>query len=164
MVRTVLLFCVFLISVSAFSQDLEQIRSTYPLAAESEEITEQMDGQLANVPQEQATLLAYKGAVKTLKAKFAEKVRDKKDFFKEGVAYIEKALEAHPENVELHYIRMTVQEHAPRVVGYHDKLEEDKKFILEHFRSISSEGLKKAIRDFAQHSDNFDDSEAATLQ
>lgn len=159
-----LLFSFFILFVAtAQSQDLQQIRSQYPIAKDSEEITSQLDAQLDNYSGSQVELMAYKGAVKTLKAKFAKKIRDKKEYFKEGVTQIEKALKTEPENVELHYIRMTVQENAPRIVGYHDEIDNDKDFILQNFSTISDFEIKNVIKKFALSSTNFSEEEAGAL-
>ena len=160
-----LLIIVFLISAAGTAQDLNAIRSAYPKAVESAEITAQLDGELAKVnSSNKPVLLAYKGAVSTLKAKFAKSRSDKKEFFKEGVSLIESAVKADPSNVEIRYIRMSVQENSPRFLGYHKNIAEDKEFILKDYKTISSSDLKKLVKDFVLKSGNFDDSEKKSFQ
>ena len=108
-------------------------------------------------------LLAYKGAVLTLKAKFAEKRKDKKIFFKEGVTLIENAIDREESNLEIRYIRMSVQENAPKVLGYHKELENDKNFILKHY-DTSKSVVKDVIKAFVLRSDNFSAAEKAKFQ
>lgn len=163
MLRNIILSGLVLIAFQTYSQNLEQIRSDYPLAESSEQVTLRLNDDLASVTSDQTILMAYKGALKTLQAKFAKKIRDKKEFFKEGVALIEKAIQTEPENVELRMIRMTVQENAPRIVGYNDKIDEDKNFILQNFATITSESIRTTIRNFANISENFDASERERL-
>lgn len=163
MLRNIILTGLILITFQMNSQNLEQIRSEYPSAESSEQITQRLDEDLTNVPSEKTILMAYKGAIKTLQAKFAKKVRDKKEFFKEGVALIENAIQTDSENIELRYIRLTVQENAPRIVGYRDSIEEDKEFIINNFERSPSESVKATIRNFANISDNFDDEEIARM-
>ncbi len=151
-----LIIIVFLISAAGTAQDLNGIRSAYPKAVESAEITAQLDGELAKVnSSNKPVLLAYKGAVSTLKAKFAKARIDKKEFFKEGISLIESAVKADPSNVEIRYIRMSVQENSPRFLGYHKNIAEDKEFILKDYKTISSSDLKKLVKDFVLKSENF---------
>src|SRR5690606_37140217 len=117
------------------------IRSAYLKAVESAEITAQLGGELAKInSSNKPVLLAYKGGVSTLKAKFAKSRSDKKEFFKEGVSLIESAVKADVSNIEIRYIRMSVQENSPRFLGYHKNIDEDKEFILKNYKTISSMG------------------------
>lgn len=155
----VILFLFSLISIVGNAQDVNTLRAQYPEAVESSAITAKMDAELSKVENAgKPVLLAYKGAVLTLKAKFSKKKSEKKEFFKEGVGFIESAVSADGSNIEIRYIRLSVQENSPRFLGYHKNMEEDKKFILKHFNSISSVELKDIIKDFVIKSKNFDES------
>lgn len=155
-----LLFIVFFISVAGTAQDWSGIRSSYPKAVQSSETITKLDGELKNVTfKNKPVLLAYKGAVLTLKAKFSKKKSDKKEFFKEGVSFIENALKTEPSNIEIRYIRMSVQENSPKFLGYHRNIEEDKEFILKNYASISSADLRKIVKDFVIESENFSENE-----
>jgi hypothetical protein len=157
-----LLIIVFLISAAGTAQDLNRIRSAYPKAVESAEITDQLDGELAKVnSSNKPVLLAYKGAVSTLKAKFAKARSDKKEFFKEGISWVESAVKADGSNIEIRYIRMSVQENSPRFLGYHKNIDEDKEFILKNYKTISSTELKELVKDFVLKSENFSETEKA---
>ncbi|MBK5212149.1 MAG: hypothetical protein JJE55_00630 [Flavobacteriaceae bacterium] len=159
------IFIALLVSVLASSQDLKDIREQYPKAVENAEITTKLDGELARIDSSsKPVLLVYKGAVSTLKAKFAKARSDKKEFFKEGVFLIESAVKDEPSNIEIRYIRMSVQENSPRFLGYHNNIEEDKEFILKNYANVSSKELKDTIKDFVLKSENFDESEKKLFQ
>ena len=156
------LFIIFFVSFISNAQDLKKIRSEYPKAVQNVEITTQLDGELAKVnPSNKPVLLAYKGAVSTLKAKFAKARSDKKEFFKEGISLIESAVKADGSNIEIRYIRMSVQENTPRFLGYHKNIDEDKEFILKNYKTISSTELKELVKDFVLKSENFSETEKA---
>ena len=124
---------VFFISIASTAQDLNKIRSQYPKAVQSAENAAKLDVELAKINSSgKFELLAYKGAISTVKAKFAKKKNEKKDFFKAGVSFIESAVKADPSNVEIRYIRMSVQENSPKFLGYHKNIEVDKGFILKN--------------------------------
>jgi len=151
-----LFFILLFISFISNAQDVKEIRGQYPKAVENAETTSKLEGELAKVSSGSKTvLMAYKGAVSTLKAKFAKKKGEKKEFFKAGVSLIENAIKAEPSNIEIRYIRMSVQENSPKFLGYHKNIEEDKEFILKNYANVSSKELKKLIKDFIQKSESF---------
>lgn len=160
MVKNILFLSFFFVAILSNSQEIEQIRSQYPLAEKSEEITLQLDETLSPVTSEdKSILLAYQGAVKTLKARFAKRIREKKEYFKDGVELIESAIDSNPENIEIRYLRLTVQENSPRFLGYHKNIIDDKEFILKNYSTIISQSIKAVIKDFVRESENFDETE-----
>ncbi len=157
-----LLLLFFFISFAMNAQDLNEIRSEYPKAVESSEVANKLNAALASVKTpSKPILLAYKGAASTLKANFAKSRSDKKEFFKEGVSLIESAIEAEPSNIEIRYIRMSVQENSPRFLGYHKNIEEDKEFILKNYANGSSAKSKEIVKNFVINSENFSENEKA---
>lgn len=164
MLNKILFLSFFFTAILANSQEIEQIRSQYPLAEKSEEITSQLDAELSSITSENnSVLLAYRGAVKTLKAKFAKKVKEKKEYFKEGAELIESAMAMDANNIEIRYIRLTVQENAPKFLKYHDNILEDKQHILKEYSFISSKSLQAIIREFILGSGNFDEGEKQNI-
>ena len=160
-----LFFIALFVSIVGNAQDLKEIRSQYPNAVESSEITAKLDGELAKVSfSNKPVLLAYKGAVSTLKANFSKSKKEKKEFFKEGVSLIESAIKAEPSNIEIRYIRLSVQENSPKFLGYHKNIGDDKEFILKNYANDSSKSLKTLIKDFVLKSENFNDSEKKSIQ
>ncbi len=154
------LYIVLFSTAMVQAQDLKSLRETYPQAVQDSAIATELGEQLAGVDEgSKPVLLAYKGAVLTLKARFSKKKSDKKEFFKEGVGLIEAAIAAEPENLEIRYLRLGVQENSPRFLGYHKNIEEDKDFILKNYASVSSAGLRRVIKDFVMGSKSFDDAE-----
>jgi hypothetical protein len=160
-----LLGIIFFISISSNAQDLNEIRSEYSKAYQNAEITAKLDGELADITSSnKAVLLAYKGAVSTLKAKFTKSKSDKKEYFKEGVSLLESAIMADPSNIEIRYLRMSVQENSPKFLGYHKNIGDDKEFILKNYANNSSSSLKSLIKDFVLKSENFDEAEKNSIQ
>lgn len=155
---------VFFLSIASTAQDLNKIRSAYPKAVQSVENAAKLDAELTKINSSgKSELLAYKGAISTVKAKFAKKKSEKKDFFKAGVSLIESAVKADPSNIEIRYIRMSVQENSPKFLGYHKNIEADKGFILGHYSNISSKELKGIIKEFVLKSENFSESEKSRI-
>lgn len=154
---------VFLICSITFcmvSADISELRRTYPKANASEQVTDELFTKLSPISKtDDAVLVAYKGAVSTLKAKYAQGLRNKKDFFKSGAELIEYAVATQPKNIEIRCIRLGVQENSPKVVGYKENIEEDKGFLLYYFEDVSSEEIREFVKNYALQSSVFDASE-----
>ena len=163
--KYIFLFLLSFISIIGNAQDLKEVRELYPNAVENFENTTKLDAELQTVNNtEKPVLIAYKGAVKTLKAKFTKSKSDKKEFFKEGVALIEDSVIADPDNIEVRYLRLSVQENSPRFLGYHKNIEAYKEFILKNYTNTSPKELKSVIKDFVMKSQNFSESEKTELK
>ncbi|MFS4493059.1 hypothetical protein [Maribacter sp. 2308TA10-17] len=156
-----LLVALFLV-VSTFcsSQELKELRLDYPKANLDEVVTDELHEKLSAVSKEDdKTLVAFRGAVTTLKAKFAKGFKDKKTYFKEGALLLEYAVEQESNNIEIRCLRLGVQENAPRIVGYKKNIEEDKQFILDHYKSYTDADVRKFVKGYVLLSDVFTEAE-----
>ncbi len=148
---------VIFLAFTLVAPDLSELRKNYPQASNSEEITNAMQNELADVTKEDnKVLVAYKGAVSTLMAKYAKGVKNKKNYFKAGAELIEYAVEAEPENIEIRCIRLSVQENSPKIVRYKDNIFEDKQFLLDNYHNASSKAVTAFIRNYVLESSLFD--------
>lgn len=154
-------FLVFLFYfISLVGPDLGEIRKNYPRANDNEEVAQEMFDAIHEITKnDKAILVAYKGAISTIMAKHANGIKNKKTFFKEGVALLEHAVEQDADNIEIRCLRMGVQENSPKFLGYKDAIEKDKQFILDHFSSEPSEEIKAFVKGYVLLSDSFSDAE-----
>ncbi len=90
--------------------------------------------------------LAYSGALTALKAKHAFNPLKKLKYFKRGKAQIQAAVEADPSNVEVRFLRYCLQKKSPPVLGYHQEIEEDERFIRQHLPEARSSVLEKQFK------------------
>jgi len=95
--------------------------------------------------------LGYEGALLMKKADLAKRPKRKLDLFIAGRKLLETALLTDFENTEFHFLRLTVQEHAPKIVRYHNDIERDKTFIISKFKE-QSPVVQKAILDYCKES------------
>jgi hypothetical protein len=93
----------------------------------------------------------YDGALLMRKAGLVRKPREKLKLFKEGRIKMETALLADNENTEFHFLRLAIEEHAPKIVKYHADIENDKLFIQKNFKSLSPV-VQRAILDYCKNS------------
>lgn len=150
--------------LGGFSADLATIRENYRVAHENEEVVKQLHDDLITVgKQDDAVLVAYKGAVTTMMAEYAENFQNKKSLFKEGRELLEYAIEADTENVEIRCIRLSVQENVPKISGYTKNRNEDKQFILDHFNAMENADARAFVKGFAEQSTSFTEAERQSL-
>ncbi|PHS67734.1 MAG: hypothetical protein COB12_02625 [Flavobacterium sp.] len=133
-------------------------------AVNDKEITFQLNEDLSEITKaDNKVLVAYKGAVLTLMARFSKSTKEKKLFFKEGAKLIEFTISEKPTDIEIRVIRLGVQENSPKIVGYQKNKEEDKQFIIDHFKEVSSKELKTYIKGFIKQSKTFSEEEKLAL-
>lgn len=160
-----LAFMILFVSGVVNSQDLKEIRVQYPTAVKSSDETSQLAALLLNKNiSNSPVLMAYKGAVLTLKAKYSKSKQEKKDNFREGVSIIENAIKADSLNIEIRYIRLTIQENSPKFLGYHKNIEEDKMFIKDNYTNQNEKELKPILKDYVLKSGVFDENEKEAIR
>ncbi|PWJ58510.1 hypothetical protein CLV98_104370 [Dyadobacter jejuensis] len=91
---------------------------------------------------------AYRGALLMKQADFEKTVGAKLKMFKQGRALLEAAIAGHPQEVELRFLRLTVQEHAPAILKYNKNIDEDAKVISSGFSSLDR-SMQSIIMDYA---------------
>ncbi len=149
-----------LLMVSLLGLNLSEIRNNFILASDSKEVSEKLYTALENITKESKPILvAYKGASATLKAKHSKTIKQKKEYFKKGVEYLEFSVEKAPKNIEIRCLRLSVQEHSPKILKYKSKIEEDKQFLIDHYKKNTNKAIKKFVKDYVAQSSLFDASE-----
>jgi hypothetical protein len=98
-------------------------------------------------------LLGYKGAVEMGMARHHPNVFKKMGFFNDGKDQLEKSIEKDPENLELRFLRLTIQTNLPTFLGYGESKEKDKSFVLANLESSHSAEFKKRVRGFIKHAE-----------
>jgi len=93
----------------------------------------------------------YEGALLMRKADKLAIPLQKLKYFKQGRIKLETAMLADKENTEYHFLRLAIEEHAPKIVKYHSDIEADKAIIIKNFKSLSP-AVQNAITDYAKKS------------
>jgi hypothetical protein len=93
----------------------------------------------------------YEGALLMKKAGLLKKAKDRLASFKQGRIKLETAMLAGPENTEFHFLRLAIEEHAPKIVKYHSDIEKDKAIVIKNFKS-QSPAVRHAILDYCENS------------
>jgi len=80
----------------------------------------------------------YEGALLMKKADLQKRAKIKLKYFKEGRIKLETAIMAHNNNTEFHFLRLAIEEHAPRIVKYRADIEKDKALVIADFKNLPS--------------------------
>ncbi len=161
-----LLSSIFLILSLAFqAQDLSAVRESYKVAAQDKAHLETFYNMMEPVTKsDNVALVAYKGAALALQAKYAKTIKEKKEGFINGVGYLEFAIEKEPNAIEPRFVRLGIQENAPKILKYRNDIEEDKAFLLKQFEYIDSKNLRAHIKDYILQSKLFTEEEKKNIE
>jgi hypothetical protein len=94
---------------------------------------------------------AYLGALTMKSASLKETPKEKMEVFKKGKDLLEKAITTNKKNTEYRFLRLMIQENAPKIVKYSSNIKEDATWIKEHYTNCSSE-IIQAIKNYAAQS------------
>lgn len=133
----------FLMSFNATGLDV--VRANYNKLVSDKELCEKMIAELTETKNNSVTHMAYLGGAQTIWANHVFSPISKLNTFKEGKKNIEQAIKKEPDNVELRFIRLSVQKNAPSFLGYKSNINEDTEFIKKNRNQISSDILLKNI-------------------
>ncbi len=96
---------------------------------------------------------AYEGALLMKKASVISRPFEKLNLFKSGHGKLEAAIAADRDNVEYRFLRLMIQEHAPKFLKYNDNLAEDAKMVQEKFDGLAAY-LQQEITRYSKSSDH----------
>jgi hypothetical protein len=94
---------------------------------------------------------AYLGALTMKSASLKETPKEKMEVFKKGKDLLEKAITTNKKNTEYRFLRLMIQENAPKILKYSSNKTEDAAWIKEHYTSCSSD-IIQAIKNYAAQS------------
>ena len=94
---------------------------------------------------------AYEGTLLMRKAGLLKKPKDKLHLFKEGATKLETAIANDNDNAEYRFLRLIIQEHAPGILKYNKRINDDSAFIKTHFKSLQP-AVQQAVVDYAKSS------------
>lgn len=94
---------------------------------------------------------AFKGALLMKKAGLLKVPKEKLDNFKSGRIKLETAMHNDSSNIEYYFLRLIIQEHAPKVVKYSSQINIDADYIKTNFKNLSPE-VQRIVIDYSQTS------------
>lgn len=113
--------------------------------------TTKIDQALAQVNNNTTLSHAYKGALLMKKAGLLKHKKEQLETFKEGRALLEASISRDPQNVEFRFMRIAIQEKAPRILGYNKNIDEDTQLLKKEFQHLDK-NVKSSILEYAKTS------------
>ncbi len=145
--------------------DINDVRNNYKDAIVSKEKVISFNEYLKNVKKnDDKRLVAYKGAAIALTARHKKKAKVKSSIFKKGIEWVEYAIEKEPVNMEVRFVRLSIQQNSPKFLGYNKDIESDKNFIFTNFNTIKSAAFKEYLRSYISDSDKFSEVEKSRIE
>jgi hypothetical protein len=124
--------------------DLIQLRKLYYNASSSKKATNQFYNKMIHTDvKTNAVLLAYQGMAYMLRAKYAINPYNKLSHFNKGKGVLEAAVSKAPQNIEIRFMRFSVQTNAPFFLGYTGQTDQDKALILQGWEKTSGRRPKE---------------------
>jgi hypothetical protein len=145
--------------------DINSIRKEYQTVTQSKAKTLALYNKLTKITKkDNKTLVAYKGALTALVSKQQKGVKEKKEYFKNGVSLIEFAVKSAPNNIEIRLIRLSVQQNSPKFLKYNKSINDDKAFIFKNLKKVKAISLKKYIQNYILQSKHFSEEEKGLIK
>ena len=94
---------------------------------------------------------AYEGVLLMKKAGLITRPAEKLSLFKAGRLKLEAAIKKDKENAEFSFLRLIIQEHAPKIVEYNNNIHADVSTIRTNFKTLSPV-VQQAIQDYTKKS------------
>ena len=94
---------------------------------------------------------AYEGALLMKKAGLVTKAKEKLSLFKAGRLKLEASIKKDNGNAEFNFLRLIIQEHAPKAVNYRKDIENDVSIIRSNFKTLP-QVVQLAISDYSKKS------------
>ena len=155
--KTVLALLFILSAYTLNAQDTDKLNknSFYDILA-----SENLDKIDSLLPRIQALAInekeAYQGALLMKKADLIKGPGKKLSVFKEGHELLERAINEDQNNAEYRFLRLIIQENAPKILGYSSEVESDSLYILENIKTLTP-AVQKALLDYCKKSKALDE-------
>ncbi len=133
-------------------QSLDQVRKNYQSAVTDRSICMSMIKELESP--KTPVFLAYQGGFQTLWAKHTVNPYTKFATFMKGKKNIDKAVQLAPDDVEIRFVRHSIQKNIPGFLGYKDNLKEDSIFLRKHVNTIGPPALKQLVKNVLKAESN----------
>ena len=93
-------------------------------------------------------LMGYRAGATMLMAKHSLNPFSKLSYFKKGKTMLERAIQAENSNVELRFLRYTIQTNVPSFLGYSSEMVRDRTFLQQSVSGLRDSELKKIITSY----------------
>lgn len=115
------------------ADDIPAIKKAMVLAVEDARITDSLYLELSSKKAPSPLIIAYTGTLEALKAKHSWNPYQKVSYVARSQKTLQKAVNADPANLEIRFMRFSVQHFTPAFLGYSKELNEDRRMIIKKY-------------------------------
>jgi len=144
---------IFPLALIAYGKNMQAFDKAAFYVALSSESVDVINKQLLAVKSSSvAEKEAYEGALLMKKAGvISGTAREKLNLFKSGRSKLEYAISKDNSNTEYRFLRLIIQEHAPKIVKYRSEIEPDSQIVRTNFKNLP-QYLQQVITDYSKTS------------
>jgi len=145
-----LLFLYFLLPLkldtSNTAPDLAKVRTSFYEANKNKASAVECSKMLSAIDTKSPPILiCYKGASEMIQAKYAFNPINKFKRFRNGKSLIEQAIHRDAKDLEMRFLRFSIQCNLPSFLGYNDSINRDKFLLIKTMNEINDQELKQNI-------------------
>lgn len=148
--------------------EVHKIRKLLVTALDSKKTTDSLYTHLSGIKDRSALLNAYMGTLEALKAKHAWNPYYKIKYLNDSEKTFKGAVQADPHNIEIRFMRFSIEHNVPKFLGINKNLTADREEIIKQidrkYYSSADKALVKTIINFLLESKRCTPAENANLK
>lgn len=160
----IILLAIMLSATLIKESEIVTLRKQYEKAATSQKVAGELLRELEKVSENNPIYSGYAGAVNMIMAKFFINPISKLESFNKGKEMLERAIKDAPDDVELRFLRYTIQTNTPSFLGYSSELKTDKAFLIWRVDDITDKDLQQRVVSFLLANGNLNETESNILK
>jgi hypothetical protein len=130
---------------------VSRLRATYSQVVQDSVACSTLYNKIKIYNESDNLLLGYKGAVTAALSNHIKQKEEKLKVFKEGKRQLEQAIAKDTNNIELRFLRLTIQSNCPKILGYNKQVISDKNYIQRNIAALdNTPELKKNVKEFLE--------------
>ena len=178
--QLIIIFILFLSTIKIFSEEVTPdtttinfMRNEFYKAIEDEDKTYFLEEFVINkysadYSSYSPLILAYYGGIQTLKAKHTFNPFSKLSHLISGLNRLEEAINKSPDNLEIRFMRFSILDHVPGILGYSEDRESDKNkiinLLLQRNYSSLNYNIQKGIAEYMMASDRLNNMQKTEIR
>ncbi|GAA4211251.1 hypothetical protein GCM10022289_40000 [Pedobacter jeongneungensis] len=117
------------------TQEIAVLKTNMVKAVENAKLTDSLFTKLNKLPNKTALITGYTGTLEALKAKHSWNPYNKIKYVSQSLKTMQKAIDMDKENMEIRFMRFSIEFYTPAFLGFSKDLATDKKEIIKHYQN-----------------------------
>ncbi|NII84962.1 hypothetical protein [Pedobacter sp. SG908] len=117
------------------TQEIAILKINMVKAVENSKLTDSLFNKLSKLPNKTALITGYTGTLEALKAKHSWNPYNKIRYVSRSLKTMQKAIDMDEENMEIRFMRFSIEFYTPSFLGFSKDLAKDKKEIVKHYQN-----------------------------